>query len=321
MSIATVSFVQMTYKSSLPRGTENSKCFSLCSEIVKTDMFSSFDRLQKKTQHSALAAEAEKTSAGTGKRTRYCIRGNSQKFRDYLVVEKWKKHISVSWKYEAVNKIIRNFVILGNGTKTIKEICTIFSCTGVRSLKGRPLPVVASSISAVEVTKGTLMGKGDSYKPQMGTVLGKRNVSWHAVLQYCFLYLLYLIICQYDDTFYFSSFLSRILSHKKRNWPKNEIWWHSFRLFSILFLLQKANVVFCYRIYNPYGVKRVYYTGFDFTYEVLRVNCVNKKYKSITSDSTLISNFESSKDKFTNGLFLRRFRKCLILLDVPYWLQ
>ena len=90
-------------------------------------------------------------------------------------------------------------------------------------MKGRPLPVVASSISAVEVTKGALVGKGDSYKPQMGTVLGKRNVSWHAVLQYCFLFSLYLVFCQYDDTFYISSLLLRRLNQKKRNLHKSEI--------------------------------------------------------------------------------------------------
>ncbi len=39
----------------------------------------------------------------------------------------------------------------------------------------RPLPVVASSISAVEVSTSALAAKKDSYRPQAGTVVGKRN--------------------------------------------------------------------------------------------------------------------------------------------------
>ena len=71
-----------------------------------------------------------------------------------------------------------------------KCVCVInLLVTAVKSMKGRPLPVVASSISAVEVTKSALAGKGESYKPQMGTVLGKRTVSRHdAGLQHCLLY-------------------------------------------------------------------------------------------------------------------------------------
>ena len=55
-------------------------------------MLSFFIRLQKKTQQAALAAEAEKATSGTGRRTRVHIRSNSQIFAKFIhVAEKLKK--------------------------------------------------------------------------------------------------------------------------------------------------------------------------------------------------------------------------------------
>ncbi len=50
-----------------------------------------------------------------------------------------------------------------------KSLC----CTFLGSVWGKPLPVVASSIQSVDVSRSTLHQKPDAYKAQTGSVTGE----------------------------------------------------------------------------------------------------------------------------------------------------